>query len=257
MDVNKVAYWAVKAGKIILENGGETYRVEDTIIRICNAFGVAYADSFVTPTGIMMSVIDKDGHTVSNIKRIRKRTVDLHKIAMVNDLSRKICDHKLTADEFIEALKAIDKEPPYSKNMTVICAAASAGFFTLMFGGNPKDFVGACIIGAIIQLLIYAFSKFDINSFFTNALGGAITALLALVFINLGVSSNMDYVIIGAIMLLVPGIAITNAIRDVIGGDLVSGVARIAEALLIAAAISSGSGIVLKIWISIFGGTII
>ena len=257
MDANKVVYWAVKAGKIILENGGETYRVEDTIIRICSAFGVAYADSFVTPTGIMMSIIDKDGNTISNIKRIRKRTVDLHKIAMVNDLSRKICDGKMTADEFIEALKSIDKEPRYNKNITVLCAAASAGFFTLMFGGNFRDFLGACFIGAIIQLIIYAFSKFELNSFFINAIGGAIAALLALIFTNLGLSSSMDYVIIGAIMLLVPGIAITNAIRDVIGGDLVSGVARIAEAFLIAAAISSGSGLVLKIWISIFGGTII
>lgn len=254
IDINKIGYIAVEAGRIILENGGETYRVEDTIIRVCTAFGVRHADSFVTPTGIMMSVIDKDGETISIIKRIRNRTVNLEKICKVNELSRNIHKYIHSEEELLQLLKEIEDTPRYSLRETILFSALAAGFFTLLFGGAVRDFFLALIIGFCIKSTSVYLSNLSINGFFINIVGGAIAALMALIFNQIGIVGNFDKLVIGSIMLLVPGLAITNAIRDTIAGDLVAGLTRATEAFLVAMGIAVGSGIILKLWISIFGG---
>ena len=106
--MNEILQVATFAGQIILESGGETYRVEDTILRICKTFGAEQAESFVTPTGIMTSILHK-GEIYSLTKRVVSRTVDLNKIDKVNDLSRNILSRNLTVDQFKEELIKINE----------------------------------------------------------------------------------------------------------------------------------------------------
>jgi uncharacterized membrane protein YjjP (DUF1212 family) len=254
MSINRAAHIAMEAGKIILENGGETYRVEETITRILNAFGYENTDSFVTPTGIMMSASDEFGNTVSLVKRIRKRTVNLEKIASVNDLSRSISVNKPSLDYILKQLKDINSLPRYSKPVTLLFAALAAGSFSVLFGGDMLDFVSAFVIGGIIKYVTISLGDLRINEFFVNIIGGAIAASLTLTALHFNIPHNMDKVIIGSIMLLVPGLSITNAIRDTIAGDLVAGTARAVEAFLVAIGIAVGAGLALKIWISLGGG---
>ncbi len=254
MDINRIGFIAVEAGRIILENGGETYRVEDTIVRICTAFGARHAESFVTPTGIMMSAIGKDGSTISIIKRIKVRTVNLEKICKVNDLSRNIYKYVDSEEEIIKILNEIDSTPRYGRRKTVFFSALAAGFFTLLFGGTLQDFFLALIIGFFIKLTTIYLNNLSINEFFINIVGGAMAALLALIFNQIGLVGNFDKLVIGSIMLLVPGLSITNAIRDTIAGDLMAGMTRILEAFLVAIGIAVGNGIMLKLWMYVIGG---
>lgn len=257
MDINKIIHLAADAGKVILESGGETYRVEETILRICEAYGINDAESFVTPTGIMISVTNEYGQTISLVKRIRSRTVDLEKIAKVNDLSRNIRSKGMTTDKVKDELNRIKNMKRYSPKIQILFACITTSFFTLLFGGNFNDFVISFFIGGLIKWVSLKFSKINLNDFFINVLGGAIAALFALIAVNYGLASHVDKIIIGSIMLLVPGLAITNAIRDTIAGDLVSGISRALEAFLIAVAIAAGSGIVIKAWFMYFGGKLI
>lgn len=254
MNTNAIMQVAATAGKIILENGGETYRVEETIIRICNAYGLLNCESFVTPTGIMISAVDSSGDISSLVKRITKRTVNLEKISMVNDLSRNIKAKNLTVSFVDEELNRICKLDRYSTRVTLLGGALVAGFFTLLFGGSFRDFLVSFATGIIIKIFSTLLSSIEINEFFINALGGAIASVLALLSVNFGLADNVDKIVIGSIMLLVPGLAITNAIRDTIAGDLVAGLSRGAEAFLIAVAIAVGSGTTLTLWFSYFGG---
>lgn len=254
MYINRVIHLSAEAGKIILENGGETYRVEETIYRICKAYGLKDAESFVTPTGIMISATDSTGQTISLVKRIKNRTVNLEKIALVNDLSRSIEPKKLDIDFVFDELKVIADKKSYGVKTSLFFSSLTTSFFTLLFGGNFYDFVISFFIGMIIKLISIILDKLKINPFISNVIGGAIAALLAVIAFSTGININIDKIIIGSIMLLVPGLAITNAIRDTIAGDLLSGISRAVEALLIAVAIAVGSGTVLKIWFSHFGG---
>jgi uncharacterized membrane protein YjjP (DUF1212 family) len=254
MNTNIIIHVAAEAGKIILESGGETYRVEETITRICTAYGLTNSESFVTPTGIMISATDVKGNTISLIKRIKSRTVDLEKISKVNDLSRSIKAKNLTVEYVHDELVEISKLPRYSTKVTIFFSALAAAFFTLLFGGEIQDFLISFLIGIVIKLVSLLLNNININEFFINALGGSIAALGALVSAKLGLANNVDTIIIGSIMLLVPGLAITNAIRDTIAGDLLAGISRGVEAFLIAVAIAVGSGTTLKLWFSYFGG---
>lgn len=251
--MNEILQVAMFAGQIILENGGETYRVEETIWRVCKAFGAEEAESFVTPTGIMASICHH-GETYSLIKRISNRTVDLDKIDLVNDLSRSIILKNLTVGEFKEELLKIDNNKRYSFPISLLFSALAAGSFTILFGGNPRDMFAAFLIGLVIRVLTIKGSEFSINQFFINSISSAIATLLAIILIKLKIAIHLDETIIGSLMLLVPGLSLTNAIRDTIAGDHVSGLTRAAEAFLTAISIAVGAGAILGFWISNFGG---
>ena len=251
--MNEILQVAAFAGQIILESGGETYRVEETIWRICKIYGAIEAESYVTPTGIMCSIIH-NGETYSLIRRISTRTVDLDKIDKVNNLCRNIANRNLSVADFKDELVVINNGPRYSIPTTIFFTALGASSFTLLFGGTLKDVLAAFIIGIVIKIVGTKGSELGINAFFINSISGAIVALLAIILVSIGIGDGVNETVIGGIMLLVPGLAITNAIRDTISGDLVSGLTRGAEAFLIAVSIAIGTGAVISFWISNFGG---
>jgi uncharacterized membrane protein YjjP (DUF1212 family) len=140
------------------------------------------------------------------------------------------------------------------KLLPIVSSALSSGFFTLLFGGTIFDFAVAASCGALVQLTAFLLINKDMFHFIYSLLGGIITAAIALTLTGLFSRGNIDLIISGAIMPLLPGLAMTNAIRDTMQGDLVSGIARGTEALIVAIALAAGVGIVLKIWILMEGG---
>ena len=253
MNVNEIVLIAAKAGKIILENGGEIYRVEDTIIRVCKAFDVNNPEAIVMPTGIFISATDENNNPISIIKRIHSRKVNLDKISKVNDLSRKISSKTLSIDEVKMELDLLEKASGYKPITNVLISGFAVTSFALLLGATIKDSFFAFFIGMIVNLITSYLSKIKFNDFFINLIGGAVAATLGIVLSKLNLVSSMDTVIISSIMLLVPGLIITNAIRDTIAGDLVSGISRALEAFFIAIAIAVGTGMAFKLWISLGG----
>ncbi|MCR4943644.1 MAG: threonine/serine exporter family protein [Clostridium sp.] len=253
MDMDRLLQVSSYAGQIMLQNGAETYRVEETICRICLSFGAEKADSFVTPTGIIVSIYKND-KTYSILKRVTSRGVDLNKIDKVNTLSRLSEKKHVSIESLYNSLKEIDQNDRYSTLTTLIFSAISAGCFAFLFKGTVKDVISASIIGFIIQYVSILLSRISVNSFFINSICGAIASALSVALYSLNIASQVDKTNIGAIMLLVPGLAITNAARDIIAADYLSGLTKAAEAFLIAVAIATGAGAVLSFYINILGG---
>ena len=257
MDINRIIHIACEAGKIILENGGETYRAEETMTRICSSYTINNSESYVTPTLVMISATNNYGQTISLIRRVKNRTIDLHKITLVNDLSRTIKINGITLEKIEDELKNIKEMKRYNNSMNILASCLAAGFFTLVFGGNYLDFIISFIIGAIIKVVIIFLSHLNSGDFFINTVGGAISASIALISSYFFINVHVNTILIGSIMLLVPGITIVNAIRDTISGDLISGMSRTLEAFIVAVAIAIGSGIIIRIWFSIFGTSVL
>lgn len=243
MKASKVLEVATYAGRIILENGGETYRVEDTVCRICEAYGFE-AQCFATITGIISSVKDRDGKPVALTERITTRTTNLDKIHKVNAVAREITN--FSPDELMSVIRHIDSGLTYSEMKVFIAHCLGAASFSGMFGGTPKDFLGAFIIGGGIYFLKKISDKIELNPYLMYSAGGCLASVLAFLFFKLNIITSVDITTIGSIMLLVPGMAITNAIRDIIAGDLVAGMARGAEAMIIATCLAIGSGTALS-----------
>lgn len=247
-NIRRLLIMAILAGGIMLKNGAETYRVEDTITRLCKSrYNIKYVESFVTPTGIFVS-IEYGDEVISYLKRIKRRTIDLNKIDMVNDFSRKFVNSNMSIEKGIEELKKINKVENYNYWLKIVFGSMAAAFFSKLFGGTFLDFIASFLVSIIVVLTVNKLDKFDTTFFVNNIIGASIASILALILVNLGLGHNPDKIIIGSIMTLVPGVAITNAIRDTISGDFISGMSRGMEAIITALSIALGVGVVLKIY---------
>ncbi len=253
MDINEILEVANYAGKIMLESGAEAYRVEETMNRICLSLGVESASSYATPT-VIISSVSHNKSIKSLVERISNRSVNMQKIDKVNDLARKIRTDNITLEQLKKMLKEIEEEKRYSNNITILFSALGAFAFVFLFGGSLRDAIAAFFIGLAVKFISIKCENIGMNSFLNTSISAGILALLSIISIKINLANDMDKVIIGSIMLLVPGLAITNAIRDTVAGDLVSGLVRGAEAFLTAIAVAIGTGIVLSFWLSVFGG---
>lgn len=246
MEQEKILDMAVSAGSILLRFGAETYRVEDTIDRICKSYGLI-CQAFVLPTGIIVSVEGNQG--VSTIcKRIPSRSVDLTKISYLNDLSRRIEKNTPSYEEVMNELSKILECKKYSNITIVICYALTAFVYVLIFGGSLYDAISVLPVGTILGLMKPIFSKGSSFPFIEYFVGGFIAGLFSLTVGILFSQTNPYIILIGAVINMVPGVALTNGIRDLLHGDSVSGLARLGEALMVVAVIAAGTGIGLSIW---------
>ncbi len=247
---------AVNAGFLMLSNGGETYRVEDTIMRIITASGIHEAGVFATTTGVFASIEEDGGEIVTLVKRVKERTYNLEKIALINDISRAYVGHEITIEETNRRLEQIPNRKGNSALVTTIASGMSCFCFTYMLGGTFGSSANAFVIGILLNLVLIFFRKQRISSFITNIFSGSIIAIATILLIHFGFNKPelMDSVIIGAMMPLLPGVGITNAVRDILEGDYLSGTSRIVDATLVAVCIASGVGVVLSVWFYVFGG---
>lgn len=245
---------AVLAGEIMLASGAETARVEDTMTRLMESSGYKDAESFCTTTGIFASGFTPDGEQVSMIRRVKAREGNFEKIARVNDLSRCIVEGKKDVVAAIKELEEIRSILPYPFIVRLLGSCIASLCFAYMFGGTLIDAFASFAAAMLMQFPVIFLERRKVVAVLCTITGGVFAALFSLVFVNFGFGHNVEYVVIGAIMPLLPGVALTNAIRDVLDGNMLAGSARTLEALLTAVAIAAGVGTVFGLWMSVFGG---
>lgn len=246
--------FAVRVGEIMLKSGAETYRVEDTIIRILSSHQYSKVDTFVTPTGITTTIGDKTFPLCTTVSRIKNRSTRLDKIEAINQLSRDYVSGELNLDEAICKLDSIDYLPAYSPIIKIFTTGITAAAFSLMFDGKVLEFILAFLLGICVAYLQDHLTKKEIVNYFSlflaSMLIGGVVVVSSFIFSD---SINIEPIVIGGIMPLVPGLAFTNAVRDTIGDELLSGMSRAAEALFVAIAIAAGVGVSMSIGLYLGG----
>lgn len=247
MQTGELIEVALKAGEILLTSGAEIYRVEDTIKRICRSYK-AECESFALPTGIFISVREEsESAPQTTFKRIRQRSVDLHRIDSVNSFSRNLETALPEYSEAIDILTEIENRKSYSYPVRLITAGAASFVFTLLFAGTAGEGIAAIIIGMMIFTIKEKLAETGVFQFFELFAAGAAAGVASLLAVKLFPEFNIYKIIIGSIMLFLPGVAITNGIKDALHDDLVASIARLGEAVFTAAAVGAGVGISLAI----------
>ncbi len=264
-DVLEVAY---EAGRILLENGAEIYRVEETMQHIAEHFGVKMHELYVVSNGLFLTDNGENdlnrkkgllGHGIkkyAKIQHVPVQTPRLDKVVAVNQLSREICEGKYNLVEAAAKLEEIRNLKGHHKATLIAASGIGAAAFTFMFGGSWRDAIVALVTG----LVLYAFCVIlmaKTSKITKNMVGGAVISLLCLLGYKLGIGENLNFMIIGSVMPLVPGVPFVNGIRDIADGDYLSGAIRMLDALLVFVSIAIGVGVVFIIYQAAFGGGII
>ena len=249
MDYDKLLNMATELGYQLMASGAEIYRAEESIYRLLRAYGLEDPQVFAIPNTLIVSVTTPQGHPITRMSRIPSHGTDIELLERCNDLCRRLCFSPIPLDEAQAQIKALSKDVrSYQPWQVLLGYGLAAAFFTPLFGGGAADSLCAFFCGIVVGVcLMFGGRLIGSNGFFRTTICSAVASLMALLLVRLGLGHDVDTVTIGVLMLLVPGAALTTAMREIMAGDIISGVSRMAEVLLVASAIALGATV--GVWI--------
>ncbi len=232
------------AGRLIMENGGETYRVEETITRMGHAFGFKEVESFAVPSGIFISYRKADGTIETAVKRVSRKRIDLTRVDDVNAVSRRCESEHLTCEEVMSLLLEIEqRKPKLTRLQLTLAISASSCGWAVMFGGSWVDGLVATLVTFLGQGLGYLLDKYGLKSLVATLAGSCLASFLPMaIHQQTGfLTDGATIAIAASLMPMLPGLAMTNAVQDTMRGDMVSGLSSAASALLTACLVAGGA----------------
>jgi len=232
-------------GELLLTSGGEVFRVEDTLSRLCAAYGFQKINVFSITSSIVLTVENTDGRVLTQTRRIVSRDTNLQRVAQVNALSRELCKDPVSVADFRQKLADIRKDRIYPRPVLAIAYAVISAAFAVFFGGSWLDGIAALLSGLVVFFAQQVIGRLRMNSLLESLLVSAFTALAVVLLVHIGIGDSPAKITIGNIMLLIPGISFTTSLRDIINGDTISGLVGISEAVIKAIAIAIGFALVL------------
>ena len=245
-----------RMGTRLISSGAETYRVEETISRILAAYGQE-GRVYCVPNSLFITIRIPDKLPFTQLCRIPMRTNDIDTVERYNSLSRRICTEVpdlSVALEWVQETEDLRKLYSYPMNLMGHILVASG--FCYFFGGNLADCLCAAACGLFLGIVCHFLSRLEANNFFQQISAAFLMSGFAYTLAHWGLSRNIDTVVIGTLMLLVPGLLFTNAMRDVMYGDTNSGLNRVVLVLLIAVAIALGTAAALGISTDLWGSPV-
>lgn len=232
-------------GELLLTSGAEVLRVEDTLKRLCTAYGFSQINVFCITSSIVLTVQGEHAKVYTQTRRIASRDTNLQRIALVNALSRQLCREVLPVSLLQEKIAEIRHSKVCPIAVQCICYAVISAAFSVFFGGTFLDGLAAVFSGLLLFGTQFFVQKLRMNSILQSLLVSAFTAFVVLLLVHLGIGNTPEKIMIGNIMLLIPGIAFTTSLRDLINGDTISGLIGLIEAIVKAIAIAIGFAAVL------------
>ena len=233
-----------KMGEALLRNGAEIFRVQETMERVARAYDIEEYDVYVLSNAIFANAVENGEKIDTKLKFVPGSTVHFGRIVGINQLSREIVAGKVSVEEAYARLHEIVSIPyTHPIRLDLACAVGSA-CFSYLFGGTVFDAAAAFICGFVLQVFLNAIDSRTASKFIINLASSAVVAVCAVLLFTVGLGDSLDKIIIGSIIRLVPGVALTTSIRDFLNGDYLSGTIRIIDAFLVGGCIAIGVGLV-------------
>ena len=247
MDYSKLLQVILDIAEEMLVCGAEVSRVEDSIERMCGAYNCTRVNAFIITSNIQVTMEDPDGKIVTQIRRIVRSDVNFDKLDYLNDLSRYICRERPDVPIIREKFDNVMSRRDYPTWIAYLGAALIAGGFAVFFGGSFEDGGASAVLGVVMLAMIKFMSRYEKNQLAMMFIISFLSGLFTILMMTTGLGEHKDKIMIGGIMLLIPGIAMTNSVRDMLTGDIVTGTLRLTNSLLQAAAIACGFALSLMV----------
>ena len=241
MDYTLLMELVSQIGCGIAMGGAETYRVEESVNRILNAYGVE-SRVYSVPNSLIITIMIPGQSPMTQLCRMERKGTDLDAVEQYSNLGRRICAQKPELETAMQWLAETEKKRKHYRLPAMLAGYILVAWgFSVFFGGSLMDSLCAAACGLLLGVAEHFMGKLQTNVFFQKIAAAFLMAVLAYGISAFGIIPNVDSSVIGTLMLLVPGLLFTNAMRDIIFGDTNSGVSRVVEALLIAVAVALGT----------------
>ena len=244
---NQIMSAVLDVGEAMLTSGGEVSRIEQMMTRRCKAYGAERVDAFSITSSMIVTVKLPGGEVLTQTRRIREWSIDFERLEKLNNLAEKVSKRPMTPEKIHECLEAIFEKPAYETAFTCLGAILAAGGFAVFFGGTWRDGLAASILAFLFTLIDKNVSHSRMNRIAYCFLLSFISGMIAIFSVKSGIGENLDKIMIGGIMLIIPGVALTNSVRDLLLGDVITGLLRLCESLLVAASVAAGFAVALLI----------
>ena len=250
----RIMDFIMAAGQTLLENGAEVFRVEQTMEIMAASFHLREFHVYVLTNGIFASAGTAE---MSEVRNVPTRTTHLGRVAAVNQLSRQIASGEVDTIDEAETRLAQARCIPFPKDWVQLAAGMGGAFcFALIFGGDLKSGLAAAAAGVAANAYLLFCGRHGVGGGFRTISTAALITLCCILGCGL-LGTEASHAIIGTLMILTPGIAFTMGIRDFVQGDYLSGTIRMIDALLIAASIAIGTGLVLSLYAFLKGVAVV
>lgn len=238
--MEEILSYAMDIGEQMLVSGAEVRRVEEGIKRMCCAFGAKRTDVFIITSSMVATVYLDDGNFFTQTRRVVGTGTNQEKLHKLNDLLRQICDGKIEKENIEQKIKEALEIKQYPFWLECVAYSVIAGAFTLFFKGNIIEICVSLFAGLVVRFIILLCEKTAPSKMFSKFISCATATLIAFIAVKLNIVGDADKIIIGNIMSLIPGIGLTNALRDLFSGDSIAGILRTVEAVLTAVSLAAG-----------------
>ncbi len=247
-DPTKPLDLAYEAGAILLENGAEISRVEETMRRIASHYGVEDESFFVLSNGIMAT-----GKNYARSQFIPIKGASLDKVVAVNQLSREVEQGRYTLEQLehrLKGIRAMKAKPAWEQ---ILASAVGSAAFCIIFGGSFMDCIASFIAGMVLWVFMLFVATKQLSRIVSTVSGGLLATLLCFGMYRIGLGNYLSNMIIGAIIPLIPGVAFTNGIRDMANEDYIAGTTRLLDAMLTFFCIALGVALAFMFDENVFG----
>jgi uncharacterized membrane protein YjjP (DUF1212 family) len=239
----------LRAGQILLENGAEIFRVQETMTIMARSLGLTGYHDYVLTNGLFACA---DGAGLSSLRNVPHRGTHLGRVEAVNQVSRALAAGQLSLEEAEQQVEAAAL-PQQPGRIQLLASGVGSLCFAFLFGGGPVEALAAAAAGVVLGGFLLGCERYRLSAMLRRMAGAALTTIVCLLCCRLLPGADANAAIIGTLMILTPGVAMTMGIQDFIRGDYLSGTIRVIDALLIAGSIAGGTGLVLGVYGALSG----
>lgn len=243
LTVDKAREWmdiALDIGVRMLETGAEINRAEESVSRICEAFGATKVEVYAVNYLIIVTVSGEGYSGITQARRVRWHDRNLAKLAALNELSRSICSGKIQCDDIREKLEDIDDMKGIHLIQQMFIYALISFSFTVFFGGHILDALVSGFIGILVAPIDRLLSVLQMNRFIRLGLCSFFCGIVAMISLKLGLQVSVSEIGIGNIMIFIPGVIFTYAIQEILANNTMSGFSKMIEAIIISMMVAAG-----------------
>ena len=227
-------------GSRMIASGANLERVQLAVERISRSYGLTDVSLYLLSTNISLSARDNTGYYAIRQRSIPAVKLQMNRLQSLNSLCYSIAKHTPSPKDLRGLLDDASNVDEYSDHIVLLGQICAMSLLCLLFGGWFREVICVVMIITVVHYTLRMIEIARIDKILTNALTMWIATTIVFLLTGFGISDNKPVLIITATMMIIPGIPLVNAMRNILCGNEMNGILQTARATVETFAIGMG-----------------